>query len=109
MASKKSVAKCWALLCAAHPNFKPSAETVQVYARFMGETDGHSYPSEQDACLELAVLKCIKTIKFFPSIAELLDARERAPYVLDGQRERLRNAEEYKQLEAQETEAKEGA
>ncbi len=105
MASQRKVAECWALLCAAYPSFKPSTETAQVYARFMGESQGNCKPGDEDACLELAVLRCIKTIKFFPSVAELLEARENAPYQVAANRGRIRQAQELKLLEAQAGEA----
>jgi len=51
------------VLSAAYPNFAVRPETVQVYARLLGDLDG--------GVLERAALICISRYRFFPTVSEL--------------------------------------
>lgn len=67
------------LLCA-YPSAKITEETIQVYSIALSELE--------EAELLAGVLKCIRTCKFFPSIAEIIDASQDMVKVVNGTKEK---------------------
>lgn len=65
---KRRVAHLLAPLLCAYPAAKISMETIQVYAVAL------SVLTEDQ--LQAAVLRCMRTCKFFPSIAEIMEAAD---------------------------------
>jgi len=56
------------LICA-YPNAQITEETIQVYAIALSELN--------ESELAAAVMRCMRTCKFFPSIAEILEAAQK--------------------------------
>jgi hypothetical protein len=63
------------LLCA-YPAARITPETIQVYAVALAELG--------EGPLQAAVLKCMRTCKFFPSIAEIMEAANEMVEVASG-------------------------
>jgi hypothetical protein len=66
MASKETVAKAFVLLSANWPTYAFTATTMPTYQRMLEDLP--------DAVLEAAVLDCIATSRFFPTVAEIREA-----------------------------------
>lgn len=66
MATREDVLEVMAILSAAYPNFQLTPETVQVYRRMLDDIDGE--------VLRAAATSCIRTSKWFPTVAELVAA-----------------------------------
>lgn len=67
------------LICA-YPSAKITEETIQVYSIALSELP--------EAELLAGVLKCMRTCKFFPSIAEIIDASQDMVRVVTGTKEK---------------------
>jgi len=67
------------LICA-YPSAKITEETIQVYSIALSEL--------REVELSASVLKCMRTCKFFPSIAEIMEAAQDMMKVVTGKKEK---------------------
>lgn len=83
------------LLCA-YPSAKITEETIQVYAIALSELN--------EAELQAGVLRCMRTCKFFPSIAEIMEASQDMIKFVTGTKEKS-NDEAWGEVQRQMQEA----
>jgi hypothetical protein len=74
--TEKQAIRILAPLIVAFPNSKAGDETILVYAKVLC--------CLSEAALTASVMKCMRTCKFFPSIAEIMDQAENMVQVATG-------------------------